>query len=63
MKAPLPNARQEMWMSQILRDDHYKRMLHFTVGAARLRTLMLNDHNDTVAINAKLMSISLQASL
>ena len=37
--APLLNARQQVWVSRVLGDDHYKRMSRVTVGLARLRTL------------------------
>ena len=33
--APLPNARQQMRVSRVLADDHYKRMPRVTVGVAR----------------------------
>ena len=33
--APLPNARQKMWVSRVLADDHYKRMPRVAVGVAR----------------------------
>ena len=33
--APLPNARQLVWVSRVLGDDHYKRMPRVTVGVAR----------------------------
>ena len=36
--ALLLNARQQVWVSRVLRDDHYKRMPRVTVGVARLRT-------------------------
>ena len=37
--APLPNARQWVWVSRVLGKDHYKWMSRFTVDVARLRTL------------------------
>ena len=39
MTAPLSNARQLVWVSRVLGDDHYKRIPRVTVGVARLRTL------------------------
>ena len=38
MTVPLPNARQQVWVSRVLGDDHYKLVSHVTVGVARLRT-------------------------
>ena len=35
MTAPLPNARQEVWVSRVLRDDHYKPISRDTVGLAK----------------------------
>ena len=35
---PLPNFRQQVWVSQILGDDHYKGLVRITEGVARLRT-------------------------
>ena len=32
---PLPNARQQVRLSRVLGDDHYKRMTRVTVGVAR----------------------------
>ena len=32
--APLLNARQQMWVSWVLGDDHYKGLAHVTVGVA-----------------------------
>lgn len=37
--APLLNAQQPVWVSQVLRDDHNKRIPSVTIGLARLRTL------------------------
>ena len=37
--APLPNARQQEWMSRVLGDDHYKGWARVTVGVACKRTL------------------------
>ena len=39
MPAPLRNAWQQVWVSQDLIDDHYKRMSPLTIGEARWRTL------------------------
>ena len=33
--APLPNAQHQVWVSRVLRDDHYKRIPRDTVGVAR----------------------------
>ena len=33
--AALPNARQQVWVSRVLGDDHYKRMPRVIVGVAR----------------------------
>ena len=30
--APLLNARQQVWVSRVLKDDHYKGIPHVTVG-------------------------------
>ena len=32
--APLLNARQQVWVSRVLKDDQYKRMSRVTVGVA-----------------------------
>ena len=34
--APLPNARQQVWVSRVLGDDHYKGLARVKVGIARL---------------------------
>ena len=39
MTAPLPNARQKVWVLRVLVDDYYKHMPRVTVDVARLRTL------------------------
>ena len=36
---PLPSARQQVWVSWVLRYDYYKRISRVTVGVAHLRTL------------------------
>ena len=33
--APLPNARQQVLVSRVLEDDHYKGLDRVTVGVAR----------------------------
>ena len=33
--APLPNARQQVWVSWILEDGQFKGLAHVTVGVAR----------------------------
>ena len=35
MTARLPNARQQVWVSRVLRDDHYKPISRDTVGLAK----------------------------
>ena len=40
MTAPLPNARQQVRVSRVLGDDHYKRIPRVTVDVARWRNLI-----------------------
>ena len=35
LTAPLLNARKQVWVSQVLGDDHYKGLARITVGVAR----------------------------
>ena len=35
----IASALQQVWMSRVLRDDHYKQIICITVGVARYRTL------------------------
>ena len=39
VRAPLPNARQQEWVSQVLGNDHYKELARDTVGVVCKRTL------------------------
>ena len=39
VSAPLPSAWQQVRVSRVLGDDHYKRMTRVTACVARLRTL------------------------
>ena len=42
--APLPNARQQVRVSRVLGDDHYKGLVHITVGVAHKEPSLLNGH-------------------
>ena len=39
MIAQLPNARQQVWVSWVLADDHYQGLARVTVGVSHKRTL------------------------
>ena len=39
VRAPIPNAWQQKWVSQVLGNDHYKGLARVTVGVACKRTL------------------------
>lgn len=35
MTVTLPNSRQQVWVSRVLEDDHYRHFSHVTVGVSR----------------------------
>ena len=47
LTAPLPNARQQLWVSLILRDDQ----MHITVGVARLKDPQCSSHECRAQMN------------